>query len=581
MARNHPVNWAGGNSPLLDPAIFKLIADTAPIIILLLDRQGIIQHVNPYFEQLTGYRLDEVKGKEWFSTFLPERDRDRIRALFLNAIHDVPTRGNVNPIITRSGEEREIEWCDQLMRDAQGNTLSLLAIGLDVTGRRQAEAELRKTAELLNEAQHIAHVGIWELNLLTSELSWSDEIYRLFEIDKGRFGANYAAFLNAIHPDDRDSVNEAYIRALVSRTPYEITHRLRMSDGRIKWVEERCVTDFDAEGTPLRSRGTVQDITERKQAEASLRQTRQLLDSIVENIPVMVFLKNAEDLRFKLFNRAGEELLGYPRSDLLGKNDHDFFPSDQADFFAAEDRKALAADGVTQIPFEPIRTASGETRYLHTWKIALHDESGNPAHLLGISIDVTERKNTDEQIRNLAFYDVLTKLPNRRLLYDRLYQTMAASNRSGHYCAVMFIDLDNFKPLNDRYGHDMGDLLLMDVALRIANYVRKADTIARFGGDEFVVILSDLGADKEPAVATAGTIANKIKTALAEPYFLSLKQYGNAEQVVVHQCTSSIGVVCFLGNKFSPEQLLKRADIAMYQAKENGRDMIHFYQSMD
>ena len=126
----------------------------------------------------------------------------------------------------------------------------------------------------MNEAQRIALVGSWELDLLKDELIWSDEIFRLFEIDKSQFGATYEAFLNAIHPDDRDRVNQAYTHSLETRAPYEITHRLRMSDGRIKWVHERCASDFDVKGKPLRSVGTVQDVTAQKLDEVALIEAR-------------------------------------------------------------------------------------------------------------------------------------------------------------------------------------------------------------------------------------------------------------------------------------------------------------------
>jgi PAS domain-containing protein len=135
---------------------------------------------------------------------------------------------------------------------------------IDITKNRQTETSLRLSADRLNEAQRMAHLGSWTLDLVSGELLWSDEVFRLFEIERGRFAANYQAFLNAIHPDDRAAVDRAYTDSLVTRSPYEITHRLLMGDGRVKWVIERCVSDFDADGKPWRSQGTVQDVTERK-----------------------------------------------------------------------------------------------------------------------------------------------------------------------------------------------------------------------------------------------------------------------------------------------------------------------------
>lgn len=267
---------------------------------------------------------------------------------------------------------------------------------------RANEEKLRQSEARLAEGQRIAKLGSWELDIQAGKLIWSDEAFRVFEVDRSSFAATYQGFLDAVHPEDRDAVNNAYLDSLATRKPCEIIHRVRMSDGRIKWVQERCTSDFGADGKPVRSRGTVQDITERKIAEDELRETKHLLDSIIENIPAMVFLRRPDDLRFELFNRAGEKLLGYSRNDLVGKSVYDLFPKEQADLSAADDRKVIASDHVLEIPEEPIQTASGEMRYFQTWKVALRDEGGKASHLLGISIDITERKHAEAELRKLS-----------------------------------------------------------------------------------------------------------------------------------------------------------------------------------
>jgi len=195
--------------------------------------------------------------------------------------------------------------------------------------------------------------------------------------------------------------------------------------------------------------------------------------------------------------------------------------------------------------------------------------------------DISERKQMEEQVRQLAFYDSLTGLANRRLLNDRMAQAMAASKRSGRYGAVIFLDLDNFKPLNDTCGHDVGDLLLIEVARRLTGCVREVDTVARFGGDEFVVMLDELDEDKAASTTEAGIVAEKIRTALAEPYLLRYRNKEGVETTVEHRCAASIGVVLFIDHKASVEDILKWADMAMYQVKEGGRNAVRFHDEKD
>jgi diguanylate cyclase (GGDEF)-like protein len=182
-----------------------------------------------------------------------------------------------------------------------------------------------------------------------------------------------------------------------------------------------------------------------------------------------------------------------------------------------------------------------------------------------------------DQLRELAFHDALTGLPNRLMLNDRINQAMAASKRSGLYGAVMFIDLDNFKPLNDAYGHEVGDLLLKDVARRLNESVREMDTVARVGGDEFVVMLSGLCADRAASTEQAAGVAEKIRASVVVPYRLTVPRHAQVDDVVEHHCSASIGVVMFADHEASHTDILKRADVAMYQAKDAGRNTVRFW----
>jgi diguanylate cyclase (GGDEF)-like protein len=198
----------------------------------------------------------------------------------------------------------------------------------------------------------------------------------------------------------------------------------------------------------------------------------------------------------------------------------------------------------------------------------VHDAANQVSHYVGVFSDISQRKLAEEEIYSLAYYDTLTKFPNRRLLHDRFGLALAVSERSGNYGAVLFLDLDKFKTLNDTLGHGYGDLLLIEVAGRIKACVRAMDTIARMGGDEFVVLIEEVSSDAEEATQKAAHIAEKIRSALAQPYFLA----GHEQH-----SSPSIGVCLYRGRAESVESLLKHADLAMYQAKESGRNTVCFF----
>jgi diguanylate cyclase (GGDEF)-like protein/PAS domain S-box-containing protein len=216
--------------------------------------------------------------------------------------------------------------------------------------------------------------------------------------------------------------------------------------------------------------------------------------------------------------------------------------------------------------------------------VVSRDAAGKPLRAIGTHRDVTEQHEAEavrmalqEQVHKMAFIDPLTQLPNRRLLDDRLSQALASSKRSGLYGALMFLDLDNFKPLNDAHGHVAGDLLLVEVARRLTAFVRETDTVARLGGDEFVVLLNELDVDKATSTEQARAVAEKIRGALAEPYQLTVTQPGDPVTTVEHHCSASIGVVLFVNHQSSQVDLMKWADAAMYQAKDAGRNVVRFY----
>lgn len=274
-------------------------------------------------------------------------------------------------------------------------------------------------------------------------------------------------------------------------------------------------------------------------------------------------------------NLTGAAMLGVERARLRQQRFAAFIAKDQRDQWYKIFMGAIAHDEPLTCEL-PLHNPNGEHIFAQLVCLRL-SKPGAPPVLRIVLTDISNRIRDEEAIRQLAFYDALTHLPNRRLFNDRLDQAMAASKRSGKYAALMFIYLDNFKPLNDRYGHSMGDLLLLKVAHRISSCMREMDTVSRFGGDEFVVLLSELNADLAISSSEASGVADKIRTALAQPYHLTIPRNGNTEVRAEHHCTSSIGVILFFSHEVSREDILRYADMAMYQAKDEGRNRVCFF----
>ena len=281
---------------------------------------------------------------------------------------------------------------------------------------------------------------------------------------------------------------------------------------------------------------------------------------------------------------ADERLRGYKAEEVIGRHVFDLFTDEGVAIVKKIMRQSQTSEPATTqagfLTFEvQHKCKDGGVLWGEVLSKPERDEQGVIIGYHGITREITQRKHLEDQVRQLAFHDPLTNLPNRRLLHDRLTQAMAASKRSACYGAVMFLDLDEFKTLNDTHGHEAGDLLLLEATRRLKNCVREVDTVSRFGGDEFVVLLAELNTDNGESNIHAQLIAEKIRTSLAEPYILALHKEGQDQSLVEHRCSASIGVVMFPNREASQDDVLKWADAAMYQAKDAGRNTIRFYKA--
>ena len=333
------------------------------------------------------------------------------------------------------------------------------------------------------------------------------------------------------------------------------------STGRRGWINTCKWPIVDEAGKVTGLFGISRDITAHMRTEIDLR-----IAAIAFESQEGMLITDASNTILRV-NRAFTEITGYAEAEAVGQtprllrsghHDRDFYASMYA---------SLHSTGAWQGEIWN-RRKNGEIYPEWMTISTVLDGEGNPSHYVASLTDITERKEAESEIRNLAFYDPLTQLPNRRLLLDRLRHTLATVARNKRHGALLFIDLDNFKTLNDTFGHDMGDLLLQKVADRLVGCIREGDTVARLGGDEFVVLLDDL----HPAAADAGTqariVGDKILAALNIPYDLAGHDY---------HCTPSIGITLFADHEGESDELMKRADLALYSAKAAGRNTMRFF----
>jgi diguanylate cyclase (GGDEF)-like protein/PAS domain S-box-containing protein len=470
----------------------------------------------------------------------------------------------------------------RVLSDAQLATLTMLAeqVMAEITLRRQrrelekvaaerdrSNAALRNQAKHLREAQRIAEVGSWELEIARNEVCFSEETSRILGLTPENASGALALFMSPVHPEDREALMQAMHDAQHDGAPLDMEYRIVRHNGEVCYVRNRAQRRTSDEGRAILA-GTLQDITALRKSQEHLH----LLETSISRIDDIVMITEAEPYdepgpRIVFVNDAFERHTGYAAADVLGRSPRLLQgPKTQR---SELDRIREALVKKQPVSAELINyTRSGKEFWLETSITPVIQASGKSAYFVAVQRDITDRKAAEQEIERLAFFDPLTRLPNRRLLLDRLQHAMTASERNGHPGAVLFIDLDNFKSLNDTLGHDMGDCLLQQVARRLETCARRNNTVARLGGDEFVVMLEDLSGNLQEAAAQAETVGERIIEAIGRPFSLD----GHEQH-----CTPSIGITLFSNLPDKVDDLLKRADLAMYEAKAAGRNTIRFY----
>jgi len=448
--------------------------------------------------------------------------------------------------------------------DAAGGFLGYRGVGRDVTERRRGERELAAAKQRLELALEGSNASLWDTDLQTGKVYLSEGWAEFLGQPRAPTATTMDELMRGVHPEDLERTVKLSVEVLKGeRQDYAEEHRFRVAGGSWKWLLSRGrITERDADGRALRMTGINLDITARKRAEQALAEREQLFRDVVEASGEYVWETDAQ-WRYTYLSARVESVLGYMRADLLGRAPREFMPLGEArtldEWF---ERNARAGQPFRDLVHRSI-TKSGKVIWQQVSGMPVLDAQGRLAGYRGTGADVTARKQAEERIEYLATRDALTGLPNRALLGDRAAQAILAAARSRGMLAVLLIDVDRFKLVNDSLGHRAGDVLLRAVAERLCNTLRRDDTLARLGGDEFVLLWAGLKAAQDAAL-----VAQRVQAILQRPFTLE----GRALNV-----TASIGVAIYPEDGRDFSELLKNADTALYDAKEAGRSVFRFF----
>ena len=530
--------------------------------------------VSTRLKEMLGYAEDELEGsvEEWERRIHPEDKAETLAAWRACLDGRTASYANEHRLLCKDGGWKWIlDRGVVVSRDKSGQPLRMLGTHTDISARKALE---RSREQLLARLQTIASRVpgmVYEYRLYPDGRSCfpysSEAIRQIYRVSPEEVSEDATAVLDILHPEDKAEVLASIQESARTLKPWRCDYRVRFADGSEHWLQGDALPHAEGDGA-VTWYGFITDITERKQSELllnrALTEARRFREAM-DYLSSFVYMKDTAS-RYTYANRASLELFGCTAEDLPGSSDSRFFPPTTVHKLRQVDARALAGEQTA----EEIEVVDGDGRrrvYLEI-KTPIYDEMDQKTivGLLGISTDITPMKEHEQQLEYIAHYDALTNLPNRVLLADRLQQAMAQAQRRGQHLAVVYLDLDGFKVINDRHGHASGDKVLMVVAGQMKSVLRAGDTLSRLGGDEFVAVLPDLS-----DIEATAPMLQRLLEAASRPVMIDGLQLG---------VTASLGVTYYpQGEPIEADQLLRQADQAMYQAKLAGKGRYHIFDA--
>lgn len=538
--------------------LLRTVIDESPDIVCMKDERGKFLMGNRELARLYNTTTEGLVGKD-DADFID----NRAHADFMRQnVLEIMRSGEAQVVMEDStdavtGETRHFVSIKKPLRCPDG-TSRILIIAHDVTDLIRAREHAEASQRRLDYAMGVIGEGVWDWDIVSGQVTHNAQWCRLLGLSDDFLTHPVERFFELVHPEDRARVEQAIRQALDDRGDYESRYRLCRQDDGVIWAEDRGrVVERDGAGRPRRMVGSVKDITQSKRSEESLRLAAQVFGGSHSSI-----LITDRDANLVLVNPAFSRVTGYADEEVLGKNPRILQSGRHDQAFFRDLWRDLQEKGFWQGELWNRRKDGSE--YVEWLSITgVRDENGQISHYIGISDDITATKAAQSRIEFLAYHDVLTELPNRQLARDRAEQSIMQAQRSQSGVAVLFVDLDQFKAVNDALGHAAGDELLREAARRLRSSVRESDTVSRQGGDEFIIILPGAGGAEE-----VSEIAGKLLEMMSAPFDLA------GQRVSV---SASIGVALYPEDGPDFDTLLKKADMAMYSAKSAGRNAYRFF----
>jgi diguanylate cyclase (GGDEF)-like protein/PAS domain S-box-containing protein len=539
---------------------YRALTQNSSDLVTVIETTGKVRYQSAAIERMLGYSQEELLGKNAFDYVHPD-DLQRVRTAYDEGLKDPGSQ----PSAEYRFRHKDGSW--RWLESVGTNLIQEPGVGgyvvnsRDITRRKEAEDRLREAEKryrmLVERIPAITYIR--EVRHNSESVYVSPQVLDIIGYTPEECTSTPDLWIRILHPDDTERVLAEDLRTNETGEPFTMEYRQFAKEGRLVWIRDEATLVRNEDGEPLYWLGVQIDITERKRAERRLGAAEQRFRTLVDQIPAVTYIDPVDDPETSLYTSPQiEKMLGYTPEEwregkLWPKCLH---PDDRERILAADER--FEAGG--EEPFSEeyrLLAKDGSVVWVREEAVLLKDEAGEPLYWQGVFYDLTERKALEERLEHRAFHDYLTDLPNRQLFVDRLRKALDRTRRKrGREVAVLFMDLDEFKVINDSLGHEAGDALLTLVAQRLERCLRPEDSLARFGGDEFVVLIEDI---EGPEVAVR--VAERITEELERPFFLEGRELF---------ATSSIGIGLGDARTKTPESLLMDADTAMYRAKEEG-----------